>query len=70
MSRRALIAALSCAALTGSALTGLALTSGSQTAAPRASASPDQRFLSLTGDTPAAEDETRGTAGAPAAPAA
>ncbi|MCW2571687.1 MAG: hypothetical protein JWO88_1745 [Frankiales bacterium] len=63
MSRRVLLAVFSCAALTGSGLTAVVLTSGHGAAVPAATASPDQRFLSLTGDTPgssaAADDETK-----------
>jgi hypothetical protein len=40
---------LACAALTGSGLTAVALTSASHTAHEAVTASPDQRFLSLTG---------------------
>ncbi|MBK5305804.1 MAG: hypothetical protein JJD92_03870 [Frankiaceae bacterium] len=56
MSRRALLAVLSCAALTASGLTAVVLTGGNTAPAPLPTQSPDQRFLSLTGDSPEAAD--------------
>jgi DNA-binding beta-propeller fold protein YncE len=70
VSRRVLTAVLACAALTGSGLTAVVLTSGSHATAPEATASPDQRFLSLTGDRPTGTDPDDAPAAAPAAQAA
>jgi DNA-binding beta-propeller fold protein YncE len=57
VSRRVLLAVLTCGALTASGLTAVALTSHSDaTPHDAAAASPDQRFLSLTGDRPGGTD--------------
>ncbi|MDT7572602.1 MAG: hypothetical protein QOE05_2776 [Actinomycetota bacterium] len=66
MSRRVLLAVLSCAALTGSGLTAVVLTGHADSTSDAATASPDQRFLSLTGDRPATADPDDTQQAAPA----
>jgi DNA-binding beta-propeller fold protein YncE len=67
MSRRTLLAVIACTGLTGSLLGGVALTRSSTPTTPTATASPDQRFLALTGGAPRGSVEAEDTATAAAA---
>jgi DNA-binding beta-propeller fold protein YncE len=70
VSRRVLLAVLSCAALTGSGLTAVVLTAGTEhQSTPAARPSADQRFLALTGDAGQPASSTAKARTAAAAPA-